>query len=785
MPGVGTRLKEKFTNWNVHASSNCGCDSLAKTMDTSGPTWCRNRFNEILDRIRDNAVKLQLPFAKTVAEFSVVRLVVASMLDDAIREEEEHLATLAANKAKCQEDRIAAILEDVRNGPRSREHRWQWQPDVIEAHRRIFKDRISEIQKSQPQPSGFGRGVVTLGGGLKYFPAAYVLCHMLRKLGCTLPIEVWYLNRYELDPKMESLLTGLGDVRCVDGSLSVPTKPRCWGGWEAKPWAIQHSEFDEVLFLDADIVPARDPSYLFDAPEYLASGAVFWPNWDHAVSYTASKHAWEVLGLQAPGRVAGSKQWPGHDKPTDYIPCETGQMLFSKRECWYALEVAKLLSDHSDFWFPAGAANPVRDHHSYGDTAIIPLAFEATGTSATAISKICNLFGDRNGGGLQHYDFQGEACWEHRCLPIHKIRVTGSNPTAGLSKPAEFTEAINTLKGQWKALPWDWRDQTGAEFEVSNSLVGEWFGGGLPLSAKRVTLNNRGGVDGGRGIRWRTWLGHPDRHQRLIVADPTNGIAVMTDTLYGWEDQVRGAFLWHSAPKWWDGIATPTAAMIWNHITRLNEYRLPSSMSGMMVVDVGANEGAFSHECYSRGASRVVSVEPNRLTYSQLVRNLDQHKTSICLNAAVWPDGEARRVALENRPGTEGEASGCSVVARSGSMQLVPVVTVPDILEIFDRDRADLLKLDCEGSEWPILIHAIGIERFDAIVAELHYGMLWDRPDWWRVPKTKLAAVGSVAERLKMLGFSVEIRENPLSNDPEHHGLLFAWRGCPCPFGPD
>ncbi len=44
-----------------------------------------------------------------------------------------------------------------------------------------------------PFPSGYeGRGVIICGGGLKYFTNAWVAIRILRKLGCNLPLQVWY-----------------------------------------------------------------------------------------------------------------------------------------------------------------------------------------------------------------------------------------------------------------------------------------------------------------------------------------------------------------------------------------------------------------------------------------------------------------------------------------------------------------------------------------------------------------------------------------------------------------
>lgn len=37
--------------------------------------------------------------------------------------------------------------------------------------------------------------------------------------------------------------------------------------------------FDDVLMLDSDNIPVRDPAFLFDSVEFKELGAVFWPDY--------------------------------------------------------------------------------------------------------------------------------------------------------------------------------------------------------------------------------------------------------------------------------------------------------------------------------------------------------------------------------------------------------------------------------------------------------------------------------------------------------------------------
>ena len=73
---------------------------------------------------------------------------------------------------------------------------------------------------------------------------------MLRHLGCTLPIEIWYLGEEEYDPYWFQLVRPLG-VRCVDAievSRNCQNPHPRLGGWKSKAFAILNCGFEEVLF---------------------------------------------------------------------------------------------------------------------------------------------------------------------------------------------------------------------------------------------------------------------------------------------------------------------------------------------------------------------------------------------------------------------------------------------------------------------------------------------------------------------------------------------------------
>src|SRR5262245_2681410 len=141
--------------------------------------------------------------------------------------------------------------------------RRQMSPSFSE-HQASLKDRLKALQ---PYPDGrfAGRGIVICAGGASLFTCAWVLLYVLRRtLSCELPIELWCLGEEELSSGMIRLLEPF-EARVVNAAAVLADYPaRIVDGWQLKPYALMHSSFAEVLLLDADQVPVRDPSDVFD-----------------------------------------------------------------------------------------------------------------------------------------------------------------------------------------------------------------------------------------------------------------------------------------------------------------------------------------------------------------------------------------------------------------------------------------------------------------------------------------------------------------------------------------
>jgi len=239
-----------------------------------------------------------------------------------------------------------------------------------------------------------GRGIVICGGGQRYFTCAWVCIQMLRELGCTLPIELWYLGPMEMDAHMKALVAPFG-VECRDGrthrkdAQGKPKMRSSLGGFELKPYAILHSSFREVLFLDADNVPVRNPEYLFELPEYVEDGAIFWPDFSRLSS---SREIWNVCGVSY------------RDEPE----FESGQIVVDKLRCWEALQLTLWYNEHSDFFYK----------YIHGDKDTFHMAFRKVGTPYAMPPVPIHPLEYT----MCQHDFKGNRVFQHRNLAKWLLR---------------------------------------------------------------------------------------------------------------------------------------------------------------------------------------------------------------------------------------------------------------------------------------------------------------------------------------------------------------------------
>ena len=228
-----------------------------------------------------------------------------------------------------------------------------------------------------------GRGIVICGGGLRYFPGAWVCIRILRRLGCHLPIQLWHLGPTEVDAQMRGLLAPFG-VECVDALAVQKVFPaRRLHGWAIKPFALLHSRFRQVLFLDADNLPVTNPEFLLDDERFLTRGAIFWPDYNRC-GREKSRTIWRSCGL----------------RPPDEREFETGQMAVDKAKCWRALCLALWFNEQADLYY----------RYLHGDKETFHLAFRKLRQSYALVPTPIHSL-ERT---MCQHDFAGQRLFQHR-----------------------------------------------------------------------------------------------------------------------------------------------------------------------------------------------------------------------------------------------------------------------------------------------------------------------------------------------------------------------------------
>lgn len=321
----------------------------------------------------------------------------------------------------------------------------------------------------KPYPGSFsGQGIVTCAGGVRYLTCAWVLLRTLRRLGCTLPVEVWCYAR-EVDPGWAELAKSFNAVVRVLPEESLDADPR-WSGWRLKPAAVLHSSFHEVLYLDADNVPVRDPTELFTEPEYLAHGTIFWPD---------------------AGKVQrGSDQWSIFGVPyRDESEVESGQILVDKAVAWKALNLCDWYNKHAEFFY----------RYCYGDKDTFRFAWRKAG-----IPYAMPPFpAEEHPHFLVQQDFAGHALYQHRCRD--KWRLSGNRRLPGFLFEEQCLADVAELRSRWSPKS-RLGERVPADQEIFERLAGRTFHlMRIGRSAWKITLGDSGQVTAGWTANTTMW----------------------------------------------------------------------------------------------------------------------------------------------------------------------------------------------------------------------------------------------------------------------------------------
>ena len=148
---------------------------------------------------------------------------------------------------------------------------------------------------------------------------------------------------------------------------------------------------------------------------------------------------------------------------------------------------------------------------------------------------------------------------------------------------------------------------------------------------------------------------------------------------------------------------------------------------GATVVDVGANVGVFTLWAVKCNAARVIAVEPSPRMCEYLSRNVSlNHFGNVTVVQAAC-GGRTGEAVLYSRGDEVLNTLYCRDVLGSEFRPLcrMPVLTLEDIFSRYGVETCHLLKLDCEGAEYDILLNTREdtLRRIQTIAMEYHVGL--------------------------------------------------------------
>jgi FkbM family methyltransferase len=174
---------------------------------------------------------------------------------------------------------------------------------------------------------------------------------------------------------------------------------------------------------------------------------------------------------------------------------------------------------------------------------------------------------------------------------------------------------------------------------------------------------------------------------------------------------------------------------IFNTVTLRNEYRLPARFAPAdIVIDIGAHIGSFAQAVLSRGCRNVYGIEADGANFeiaaAYLRAYIDKGHLQL-VRGAVWrSDRNTDQLRFDGYHPFPKSFTGMQGILNTGNGSVIwgrgePVAKIA-FDEIVDRvtdhgeHRVRLLKLDCEGAEWPVLMTSQRLGLIDEICGEFH-----------------------------------------------------------------
>ncbi|EIW68801.1 hypothetical protein TREMEDRAFT_71915 [Tremella mesenterica DSM 1558] len=245
---------------------------------------------------------------------------------------------------------------------------------------------------------GEGRGIVMVAGNADTLQRAKWSLMMLRSYGSQLPVQIYHFpsERPPDDDPIREEFASLG-AELVE-AVGREKDEGAAKNYHLKAISVIQCPWREVLYLDSDSIPVRDPTYMFSAPNYRRLGLWATPDYWKTSAYNS---IWAILGVKC------RNEWE----------METGQMFIDKKRHLDVFFLVQYMLERHTKWF----------HYSDGDKDIFRWALLALRkrwavpgrwVGAAALPR-GTLSGEFCSHSMLQYDSWGEPLFLHYTLLKH------------------------------------------------------------------------------------------------------------------------------------------------------------------------------------------------------------------------------------------------------------------------------------------------------------------------------------------------------------------------------
>ncbi len=155
------------------------------------------------------------------------------------------------------------------------------------------------------------------------------------------------------------------------------------------------------------------------------------------------------------------------------------------------------------------------------------------------------------------------------------------------------------------------------------------------------------------------------------------------------------------------------------------------NFKGMTIIDVGASNADSSIFFAINGAKKVIALEPFKESYELGVRNIRANKLEdriTLINAALARNSGIVEFSVSDKNPNANSLLPTDTVKANIVFDTkihVKALTLKELLEQYNIDRVDLLKMDCEGCEYDVFngLDPSVLSKINEIILEFHDGL--------------------------------------------------------------